>query len=275
MSDDVPDLLLEQLALDELDDEQAQALKDALGDRLESELNARRQDDQQTLQRHPPARIAAQIEARINVQAEAEASASQPSKRAATWPMWTIAGAVGAVAVAALVLVWNTNPPQTSPAIEGDRIAQAAPSDTVRIKGDPHIVLQRSRKGGGADPLAAGDTVKPGDLLLVALRPANAVHGVLVSVDGAGEVTLHFPTTPEEHSALPLGAEATLHGFELDDAPGFERFLFVTADSPLDVAGLVQATRTLGAQGNAREAKLPVPDGARVTELLLERDADF
>ncbi|MFN3181267.1 MAG: ActD protein [Nannocystaceae bacterium] len=258
----MPDLLVEQLALGELSEAEANAVREALGDRLEARLQALREDDAATLQRHAPAHIAAQIESRL-------APRSGEERDTRRWLGWVGAGVLGAATLAAIVLLWTRTP--DAPAPDGERIARADPADTVRIKGDPRIVLRRSRPDGGADPLTSGDAVSPGDMLLVALHPAQASHAVLVSLDGAGEVTLHFPAAATDPTAVPDGGLLTLHGFELDDAPRFERFLLVTADTPLDVQAVIEATASLHTTPDPAHAALGTPQGARVAEVLLER----
>ena len=46
-------------------------------------------------------------------------------------------------------------------------------------------------------------------------------------------VTLHLPETPGRAVALTKDGERALaHAYEFDNSPGFERFVFVTADVP-------------------------------------------
>ena len=72
---------------------------------------------------------------------------------------------------------------------------------------------------------------------------------MILSIDGRGAVTRHLPAN---------GARAALLGhdrlnlldaaYELDDAPGWERFYFVTADREFDVEPIVTAVRQLAAR---------------------------
>ena len=66
--------------------------------------------------------------------------------------------------------------------------------------------------------------------------PAIASKRDLVSIDGRGVATLHFPDDVDPTALAHGGAMALDHSYELDDAPGFERFLRVTAGQrlPLD-----------------------------------------
>ncbi|MFP2913278.1 ActD protein, partial [Pyxidicoccus sp. 3LFB2] len=112
-----------------------------------------------------------------------------------------------------------------------------------------------------------------GDVLQVSYVSGGRAHGVLVSVDGRGAVTLHHPATLSGSTALTPGETAALgHAYELDDAPEFERFLFVTAEEPLDVASVLEAARTLASQpSEARTLPLPLPGTLVQTSFTLEK----
>jgi hypothetical protein len=70
-------------------------------------------------------------------------------------------------------------------------------------------------------------------------------YGVIFSIDGAGVVTLHHPTSAEGEQALVDldGAVPLPSAYELDDAPRFEKFFFVTALHPLDVTAILEKAR--------------------------------
>ena len=61
----------------------------------------------------------------------------------------------------------------------------------------PAPALRLYRRVAGADQLLRdGATARPGDLLQLAYAAGGETHGVILSIDGAGSVTLHFPRTP-------------------------------------------------------------------------------
>jgi hypothetical protein len=98
-------------------------------------------------------------------------------------------------------------------------------------------------------------------------------YGVILSVDGRGRVTLHLP---DEHSAgaAPLKGSRLVDvpiGYELDDAPGFERFFLVTAPAPFSVASVMEAAHTLAASVRAPSAPLPLPLTFTQTSLRLDK----
>jgi hypothetical protein len=158
----------------------------------------------------------------------------------------------------------------------------AAPDEETRIKGDslrgPRLLVYRRRgREGGAERLASGARAAPGDLLQLAYAAGDAgLHGVLLSIDGAGRVTQHLPEEGARLApALPAPREIKLpSAYQLDDAPGFERFVLVTAPEPFPVATVLGAARELAAQGEAARARpLALPAAFRQTSVVLDKSS--
>lgn len=134
----------------------------------------------------------------------------------------------------------------------------------------PRLEVHRSHGGGGAEELREGAVAREGDLLQLSYVAAGRRYGAVVSVDGRGIVTLHWPE--EGGPAAPLaqaGAVPLPHAYLLDDAPAFERFFLVTGDNAFDSATVVEAARRLAAAGRARQDPLPLPAGLDQRALLL------
>src|SRR5690606_4130862 len=112
----------------------------------------------------------------------------------------------------------------------------------------------------GPERLAPGATVRPGDVLQLSVIRGDAAYGWVVSVDGAGAVTLHGG------GELAPGRAPLPNAYRLDDAPSFERFFLVTDDEPIARDDVVRAARALAALRDP-DAPLVVP-GAGVTDRL-------
>jgi streptogramin lyase len=107
-------------------------------------------------------------------------------------------------------------------------------------------------------------------VLQLAYQAAGARYGVVVSIDGRGAVTRHLPEEGEVAAALERGgAVALAHAYQLDDAPGYERFFLVTGERPFDVAPVVEAARWLAAAGQARAGALTLPGGLEQRAVLV------
>ena len=128
--------------------------------------------------------------------------------------------------------------------------------DGNRLKGiAPHLTIHRQGASprAGAEVLARGARVRPGDVLQLSVVSAGRPYGVVVSVDGRGVVTRHAPLAGTVAAKLaPEGAIPLDHSYRLDDAPAFERFFLVTGGSPFPAEADVEAIRRLAASGAAR-----------------------
>ncbi|MEZ4382172.1 MAG: hypothetical protein R3A79_12550 [Nannocystaceae bacterium] len=267
----VSDLDVERLALGELDPATAADVRARLDAAEEGGAAARLAaidaSNAAILAAHPPARAAAVIERRL-----ADAAASRRS----AW--WMAAPMIAAAAVVLLVVRGQGVDPELDPDALGERVAAAtttgasagaqdsAANDGIRLKGaESRLVLHRKAAdtGDGAERLAEGQEVDEGDVLQVSYIAAGATHGVIVSIDGRGVVTQHFPSPGSPPAAAHLeqgGAIPLSSAYELDDAPDFERFFLVTAAAELDVDAIVRAAEQLGrTPARARGASLDLP----------------
>jgi hypothetical protein len=257
---------LERVALGEIEPS-AEALQSRGIDPawLASELERMRANDAVVLEKHPPETMAAQILAR----AQPTAAANEPPPARGWIP------AVAAVLLLGSVAAWwgtrgadesrpeiaraDTPPPSGTPA---ETSAGPLPGPgTERIKGDTALSVTRNTRS-APEQLENDARAQAGDLLQLAYRAGTARTGVIVSIDGSGNSTLHFPNRVDASSALDTRGEVTLdHSFELDDAPEFERFFFVTTGQAPAVkpAIVLEAARVLAQQGRGREGALDVP----------------
>lgn len=258
--DRVPDLLVEQLALGELGPAEAAAVRA----RLEAEAGglARLErilaEDAAIHAAYPAARVMPTVRAR----------AGGRRRSASRWAV----PALGVALAAALVFV-VARPSGGGAGGQGE----ARVPDEVRLKGDaaPRLTVYRERAGGGAERLGEGARVAAGDTLQLAYAAAGGARfGVIVSIDGGGAATLHFPRGPGEETRLAEGGEVRLReGYELDDAPGFERFFLVTAERPVGVAEVMGAARRLAGRRDARTAALALPEGLAQTSVTVDKGA--
>jgi hypothetical protein len=248
----VPDFFLEQLILGELPPEkEAEVLRD-----LEAEpggrdrLNRLRASDREILATHPPEKITAEINRRLDL------TRSKIQRRPARTRAWVLAPALAAAAAILFLVIL--------PLERGPELNQ----QTTRVKGGPGLAIYRKAPP-GVEELGPGARVRPGDVLQVSYRAAGAADGVIISVDGRGAVTLHFPASTADSTALKDGAAQALpRAYELDDAPDFERFFFVTSDRPIKVETVLDAGRALGAEG---KNPLVLPEDLSQVDFLLSK----
>jgi len=252
----VPDLILERYRLGEMTPDEAAAFERRLSgdDELCQQLQALDASDDEIRRRHPPAVLAAHVRQRL----EARAAKAPRMAHARFFGLrWT---AVAALA-GALVLVVLVGPHLLGP---GDE-----PAD--RIKGlEPTLLLFR-KVGEGSEPLRDGALARSGDLIRIGYRAAGSAWGLILSVDGRGIVTLHLPRDGTQ--AVRLSAESQVlldFAYELDDAPRWERFYFVTGSAPFDAAPVIDAARRTAASGGAGPPPvLPLSMNVKQSSVLL------
>ncbi|HET6584253.1 MAG TPA: hypothetical protein VFG69_12410, partial [Nannocystaceae bacterium] len=165
----------------------------------------------------------------------------------------------------------QVDPPQVDPPVV--KPVPAKPEDGVRLKGQrAHLVIHR-RESDGPVRLEEEAEVHADDLLQVGYVASGRKYGVIVSIDGAGAVTLHWPDAVDESTALEQGEVVALaHSYELDDAPEFERFVLVTSNDPIDAAVVVKAAeRIADSPKRARSKRLPVPTSWQQSSILLRK----
>lgn len=146
--------------------------------------------------------------------------------------------------------------------------------DITRIKGDPaDIGLLIYRKTHlDAERLKNGDRAGAGDLLQVAYSAGEAGYGIILSIDGNGVVTLHFPYSRGGSTALDKKKIKTFlrNAYELDNAPGFERFFFITSREELDVNAVIATAKKWAASpGQARAETLDLGGPYKQTSVLI------
>lgn len=256
----VPDIMLERFRLNELTPDEATSLEARLrgDDPLRRRLEDLDRSDAEIRGSYPPEWLATRIEQRLE---------NHPRRRRAT-AYWLATAAVAATVVALVAVVPRTavRPAGgTDPATQGDE----------RIKGQrPGLVVYR-RTPDGSELLADGAVARPGDLLRVAYRGAGRPYGVIVSIDGRGTLTRHLPPNGDRAAALKRESTVLLDSsYELDEAPQWERFYFVTGDTPFSITPVEDAVRRAAANDRLGTlSALALPYGLEQSSFSIQKEA--
>jgi anti-sigma factor RsiW len=111
----------------------------------------------------------------------------------------------------------------------------------TRIKGlEPRLTIFRKTKD-GAEPLRPGEKARSGEFLRIGYHAAGFGYGAIVSVDGNGNVTRHWPADGDRAARLERGEALLPNAFELDAAPDFERFYLVVSKRPFRLDPLLES----------------------------------
>lgn len=252
-----PDWLVERLHAGDLPPEEAERVRARLAaERGLSRLDALRADDAAFREAHPPGPALGEIRRRAGL-----LRAPRPGARRRVLVPALAAVAVGVLAV--VVIPRGGVGPATG----------VLEPDGTRLKGGPaHLEVHRQVRGGEPELLSDGAAARPGDLLQLSYVAAGAAYGVVVSVDGRGAVTVHLPQGGGAAAPLARDGETALpNAYQLDDAPGFERFFLVTGSAPFEAAPVVEAARKLASSGAAERGALQLSAGLEQQAVVLRK----
>jgi len=262
---DMSDLTLEQYLLGELSPEKESGVRAALqaDESLRIRLEALRESDRQILAAYPAEDMAVAIRARLP---DGRAESGGVGRRFSP-----LALALPAAATILLFLSFLAARERIIPQLS------TSMAEVTRLKGvKTHLTVYR-KADDGAEELTSGQAARQKDILQISYTAAEARHGVILSVDGRGTVTWHlpggYPGTAAAAPALNMQGEIVLpSAYELDDAPGFERFILVYSEASFDVRAVEQAVRALAARPrSADNAALTLPAGVRQYSVVLKK----
>ncbi len=121
----------------------------------------------------------------------------------------------------------------------------------IRIKGlDSRLLLYRM-KGTEIEELKNNETARAGDVIQIGyIAAGNYKHGVILSIDGRGTVTLHLPDSSRPEKEIVTNRRILLDkSYELDDSPSFERFILILSAGPLNTDDMIKKAKKLAISG--------------------------
>lgn len=289
--DPVPDVMVELLLLGELEPDEAETIRARLNADGDPRISEIERSNQRLLAQYPVDEAVADLRAALEaaeasgqnagpsnpaLPAEAPALAADEAQAEVVLPLTrrNVVWASALVAVAAaLVLAWSlrealpTTEPEPATRVSMTQIPEP-PSVGRRHKGSQRLIVFRQ---GSDDALQPGDDVAEGDVLQLAYATAGEPYGVIVSLDGAGEVTLHWPAEATDSTELGTGVVRLDYAYELDDAPGFERFVFVASAQPLSPNAVMDAAQAVASGTDPVHAALHVDAASRQVSIRLDK----
>ncbi len=262
----VPDLMVEKLALGELGEQESAHIREQLKHHLDPRLQRIEVDNSDFFALYPTVQFA-----KIAAKQDEDRVKTKAQRRLRRW--WLPSMATVGVA-ATLVFMLEVGP----------MVPVESGAEALIIKGETRLILKLQMPEGEVRVLGDGDMVAPGSLIQASYAAEQIGSGVIVSFDGRGTVTQHFPdpeTPGAGISALqmrPGNPVPLASAFELDATPDFERFVLVFAPEStvapleLDLAKVLQAAREAAQGPEATTAPLAL--SATLTQrsvLLLKR----
>ena len=244
----LPDIVLERYRLNELPPAEYSRLTDRLRSdaALRLRLESLDRSDKEIRRDYQPELFVRRMQERL---------AARPVR--GLFPSWAIPALLAAATLVLVVVVPRIGPSEG----EGDRIKGLLPGLAVYRKTDT-----------GSEMLADGAIAHSGDVIRLGYRAAGKPYGVILSIDGRGAVTQHLPPDGERAASLHNAATVLLdQAFELDDAPLWERFYFVTGEASFPVQPVMDAARRAASNPRPQPA-LELPRGLDQSTFLLQKE---
>jgi hypothetical protein len=258
---------LERYLLGELPRRRMDEIKNLLekDSELREELADLKRSNEEILKQFTPEAMVPQIKAQHETLQENKATQTVLLKRL------LYASPVFAAALVVLFIVLQNPGGRTTQDIQGLQGTRIKGTETID-ESKPHILVHR-KTNDTVELLESGDSASAGDLLQIAYVSVGAPYGVILSIDGKGVVTLHYPTSEDKEPILDQNKKTPLpSSYELDDAPDFERFFFITSKSKIDVQAILSSAEVLAKDPEtSHRADLDLPDSLSQYSLLVKK----
>jgi len=217
---------LERYLLGELPEEKMQELarEIASNPELSARVDAMKKQNEQLFQSLPPEQFARQLRGQLRSR---KMVTEHRRLKTLLGPQWTkVALAVCSVVIIGFFLP-NTALMQQRP--DTTRLKGLQPKMHIFLNADDHI-----------QELDSGAHLSEGQLIQIGYNAAGMRYGAIFSLDGNGVITPHLcdSSSYEQCHAQALqqsGVQMLSSSYQLDDAPEFEAFFFISAQQPFTV----------------------------------------
>lgn len=175
------------------------------------------------------------------------------------------------LAAACLTLVLSISLLKTKPLT--DNIGEKGIlTSSERAKGGGAQLFIYKKENKGASILRSFSKINNGDIIQLSYLASGQTFGAIISIDGNGTITRHFPDDGNMASSLTAGGEIPLpFSYQLDNAPTYERFLLITSSRNFSVTSIINTIQQAGKFALAATSDLSgfLPSGAVMNEILL------
>ncbi len=264
----IPDIILERYLLGEVDEQETQYIQALTAENkiIQKRIKEIQSSNKKILIKYPAKQMAQQIKTKLAQQIpEKQKKTSSFFLRPVPLVGFASACVVLLAAVFIIPLFLTSQPGVINHT-----------DDTTRIKGtdmkyDKPLIAIFLKNGAQGEKLKDGSTVSAHDTIQVQYFAAQNKYGVIFSIDGRGKISLHFPYQKSANTMLTQHKKIFLaDSFELDDAPDFERFFFISSDSPLNTTEILAKAGQIAKDSDlARKEYLDLPQKFNQTTFTL------
>ncbi|HEY1406773.1 MAG TPA: hypothetical protein VF857_09205 [Spirochaetota bacterium] len=265
----IPDIILEQYILGEL----PKGADPEIINIIETDptvirrINEIRESNAEILAQYPAPYIAGQITASLKSH-----KPINKKKRFYFAPL-PVLGAIATAVVVIFYFPMNVYQPNQSHLLTQPSTDEAMRNgDKIRSKGLESSLGIFRKTESEPEQLSDGSIAHEGDVLQIVYQ-SQRQYGVILSIDGRGNVTLHYPNTGWDSSKIEKGKKVYLEkSYQLDNAPAFERFFFITSDVGISTDFILTRARSLAKDiSRAEKDFLSIP-GTKETAMLLKKE---
>ena len=255
MKTKVPQIYLEQLYLDELSSEKVEKITNKYPEKLLFQIE---ESNRKILDQYPPAYIKEKILRKLNTK-------NKNFQKKTNFRTHVLKFAPIAAALIFLTLnLGHLYQPEKNPK-HGNIVRQKGLTPNLSVFKDNGIAPVE---------LFNDDLVAESDIIQLTYNAAGKKFGVIFSIDGRGILTLHYPKNKYDTPAItPNGNHALPFSYELDDAPDFERFYFISSNKEFNISTVLKSAEITIKNGNVSTIKsLNLPSGFDQESILLRKD---
>ncbi len=227
----IPDLKLERYPLGELPKAEMEAITQALENNLDlqSRLLALKTSNEEIRALYSSKQQGREIEGRMNN------IISGPFQKLK--PLLALAAVLS---LSIFVAIWI--PGREIQMLDGIDPTQLL--EPTRIKGNARLFLYR-KTDQGTESLTNGSMARKGERIQIHYQAGDSPYGTIFSVDGNGIFTQHLPASGDQSATLTQGDPVSLDfSYELDNAPKWERFYFITSKTAFDLKPILNALKS-------------------------------
>lgn len=231
----------------------------------ESELEEIRRSNEAILLRYPSAKMKVACEKKLNLQNK---NSKSHAIKALHFPSIKT---IGLLAAACLTLVIGLALLKTG-SLTNTVGEKGIVTSTERAKGSGAQLFIYKKENKGASVLRSFSKVQSGDIIQLSYLASGQTYGAIISIDGNGIITRHFPDDGHMANSLTAGGEVPLpFSYQLDNAPTFERFILITSSRNFSVTSIINSIQQAGKFALAATSDLSgfLPSGAVINEILL------
>lgn len=143
--------------------------------------------------------------------------------------------------------------------------------EIIKLKGSTELSIYKKQQDETVS-LKNKSHVQENDLLQITYKSMKR-YGAIFSVDGWDKVTFHYPESLYDSTELDMGKIISLKSsYQLDNAPDFEKFYFITSDEPFDLDYIKEQADEIKVNQGKISQELILSDDFTITSVLLLKD---